>query len=61
MVMELYDLMVLIWGAASSTEPLSFGDHSAGQAEESQGGVDTSGNSGNLSSYQVGLLVCIVL
>ena len=46
MVMEFYDLMVLIWGGAPSTEPLSFGAHSAGQAEESQTqGVDTSGNS----------------
>ena len=44
--MEFYDLMVLIWGGAPSTEPLSFGAHSAGQAEESQGGVDISGNSG---------------
>ena len=46
MVMEFYDLMVLIWGGAPSTEPLSFGAHSAGQAEESQGGVDISCNSG---------------
>jgi hypothetical protein len=47
MVMELYDLMVLIWGGAPSTEPLSFGANSAGQAEESQEqDVDISGNSG---------------
>ena len=47
MVMEFYDLMVLIQGGAPSTEPLSFGTHSAGQAEESQEqGIDISGNSG---------------
>jgi hypothetical protein len=47
MVMELYDLMVLIWGGTPSTEPLSFGANSAGQAEESQEqDVDISGNSG---------------
>ena len=47
MVMEFYDLMVLIWGRAPSTETLSFGAQSAGQAEESQErGVDISGNSG---------------
>ncbi|CAB4008826.1 Hypothetical predicted protein [Paramuricea clavata] len=45
MVMEFYDLMVLIWGGAPSTEPLSFGAQSAGQAEESQEqGVDISDN-----------------
>lgn len=38
--------MVLIWGGAPSTEPLSFGAHSAGQEEESQRDVDISGNSG---------------
>ena len=30
MVMEFYDLMALTWGEAPSTEPLSFGAHSAG-------------------------------
>ncbi|XP_028390641.1 cubilin-like [Dendronephthya gigantea] len=47
MVMEFYDIMVLIWGGAPSSEPLSFCAHSAGQADESQEqGVDISGNSG---------------
>jgi hypothetical protein len=47
MVMEFYDLMVLIWRGAPSIEPLSFGAQSAGQAEDSrEQGVDISGNSG---------------
>ena len=47
MVMEFYDLMVLIWGGTPSTEPLSFGTHSASQADESQQqGADICTNSG---------------
>jgi hypothetical protein len=47
MVMEFYDLMVMIWGGAPSTEPLSFGTHSASKADKSgEPRADTPPNSG---------------